>query len=76
MEFKLWNEGDIDEMNDNYNIVQFLPGYIGVGSNGGSEMIAIEIETGKFYSIPFIPMNISDRLLVANSMDELIKMMK
>jgi hypothetical protein len=76
IEFELWNEENIDEMNDGYNIAEFLPGYIGVGSNGGGEMIVVEIETGKFYSIPFIPMDISDRMLIAKSMDELIKMKK
>ena len=76
MGFDLWKVDDIDEINKGYEVPEFLPSYIGIGSNGGGEMLAVEFATGKIFSIPFIPMQDSDRLEVAISLEDLIKMKK
>ncbi|MBZ0246460.1 MAG: hypothetical protein K8H85_10970 [Cyclobacteriaceae bacterium] len=74
IDFDIWNLNELAELNESYNIEEFIPGYFAIGSNGGEEMLTLEISTGKFYSVPFIPMDKSERTLVASSLDELIGM--
>jgi hypothetical protein len=76
LDFTLWKLSEIDELNTEYDVAEYLPGYYAVGSNGGGEMLAVELETEMIYSIPFIPMESNDRLLIANKLEYLTKMNK
>lgn len=38
----LWDRNDLVLLNEGYRILENLPGTIGIGSNGGGELIAIE----------------------------------
>ena len=71
LEFEIWKPTEIDELNDAYEVDKLLSGYFGIGSSGGGEMLAIELETGIIWSIPFIPMDSSERIKVANNLDDL-----
>jgi hypothetical protein len=71
LEFDLWDVEELDENNEMYNIEKFIPGYFGIGSNGGEELLTIEMETGVVYSIPFIPMDESERIEISKSINEL-----
>ena len=71
LEFQLWSGNEIEELNENYEVERFLSGYLGIGSNGGGEMLAIELETGILWSIPFVPMNISERIKIASNLNNL-----
>ncbi|MDX9791394.1 MAG: hypothetical protein RBT61_11225 [Candidatus Kapabacteria bacterium] len=73
LEFVFWDIEKMDEYNEMYNIEEFIPGYYGIGTNGGEEMLAVEFITGIVYSIPFIPMNESERIEISKSIDELNK---
>jgi len=73
LEFELWDTDNIDEYNQMYNIDEFIPGYYGIGSNGGDELLTVELESGIIYSIPFIPMDDSERIEIFKTINELNK---
>ena len=68
IEFELWNVNDLEHLNKEYCVDEFLPNYLAIGSSGGGEMLTVELVTSKCYSIPFIPMQASDRLEIAKSL--------
>ena len=44
---------ELQEINDDYEIEEFLPGHIIIGSNGGGELYGIDIN-GNFFNVPVI----------------------
>jgi len=72
-EFLIWESDKLYERNHGYKIEEYLPGYFAIGSDGGGEMLAIELSTGLIYSIPFIPMDSTERIKVSDSLADLIK---
>lgn len=52
----LWEKNDIEELNDAYEINEFLTNSVLIGSDGGDTAYGIN-EDGKFFSVPFIGMN-------------------
>lgn len=74
IEFSLWNNDEMEQLNDLHEIEHFLPGYYGLGSNGGSHLLAIDLKTGTFYSIPFIPMKKSEKKMVAETFKDFLKL--
>ena len=44
---------DLQEINDDYCIEEFLPGHIIIGTNGGGELYGIDIK-GNYYNVPEI----------------------
>jgi len=73
--FVLWELESLIEYNTDYEIQNYLPNYFGIGGNGGGEFFAFDLETLKIFTIPFIPMNEEDAILVAESFEEFEKMM-
>jgi hypothetical protein len=71
MEYDLWTPEELDELNKIYSVNEFIPGYVAIGSDGGGEMLAVELETEIVYSIPFVPMNINERLMISSSIRDL-----
>lgn len=71
--FDFWEVDDLISLNADYNVDNFIPGFFGIGSDGGGEMLAVELSSGKIYAIPFIPMDSIDKILIANSIDDLFK---
>lgn len=64
------------ELNKSYQIDKNLPGYFGFGDNGGGELFAFEIIQGKPWKIvmvPFIPMDESEAITIANDFEEFIR---
>lgn len=73
LEFAFWDIEKIDEYNEMYKVDEYIPGYYGIGTDGGGELLTVEIDTGIVYSIPFIPMNNSERMEISKSIEELKK---
>ena len=44
---------DLQEINDDYCIEEFLPGHIIIGTNGGGELYGIDIK-GNYFNVPEI----------------------
>src|SRR3954447_10511778 len=38
--FQLWRTEEVVALNDSYEVATFLPGFIGLGSSGGGELLA------------------------------------
>ena len=66
--FVPWPAGTLSEKNESYAIGEFLPGHAGFATDGGGELVVIEMETGHIYSVPFIPMEFEYRKKVAESL--------
>jgi hypothetical protein len=73
LKFDLWDTDNIDKYNETYDIDEIIPGYYGIGSNGGEELLIVEMESGIVYSVPFIPMDDSERIEILKSINELKK---
>lgn len=71
LEFQIWQVDELDEANADYEVAEFIPGYYAIGSDGGGEMLAIELASAQVFRIPFIPMDASERILVAESLNDL-----
>ncbi|QDA62092.1 SMI1/KNR4 family protein [Hymenobacter jejuensis] len=69
----LWPLADLIEANQDYQADENYPGFFLIGTYGGGEACAIEKETGKIYTVPFIGDIPEDAVLVGNTLDDLIK---
>lgn len=74
MKFNLWSNDEMEELNTLHEVEESLPGYYGLGSNGGSHLLAIDLKTGIFYSVPFAAMKKSGKKIVAENFKDLLKM--
>jgi hypothetical protein len=66
--FDLWPAEKVIENNDSYQTGEFIPGFLGFGSNGGGELFAFDARQGQPYPvvmIPFIPMQAANAKPVA-----------
>ena len=70
--FQLWALGDIESLNTSYEVQKNLPGFTGIGSNGGGELLAVS-PTGRVVAIPSIGMEAKEAVVVAESWDALEK---
>lgn len=52
----LWEKEDIEELNDTYEVNEFMSDCILIGSDGGDTAYGIDI-MGRFFSVPFIGMS-------------------
>ena len=64
--FQLWPLAEIDGRNKGYEVHQNIPGYTGIGSSGGGEMLALS-PSGQVVAIPFIGMEAGEAVVVADS---------
>jgi hypothetical protein len=62
---RIWSARNAIEQNLGYEIQHWLPGFIGIGDNGGSELVGFDTRCGKPYrvcTIPSMPMTWDDAL--------------
>ena len=64
--FQLWPLAEFEERNRGYEVLQNVPGFTGIGSNGGGEMLALS-PSGQVVAIPFIGMEAKVATIVAES---------
>ncbi len=67
---RFWSARMAIEYNQSYEIERWLPGFVGIGDNGGSELVGFDTRFGQPYrvcTIPFVPMSWDDA--VGNSID-------
>lgn len=63
---EMWAESDLETFNREYEVAKYAPGFYGVGSDGGGEMLALDTN-GKIYCLPFIGMSPEAATLIADS---------
>jgi len=71
--FAIWPSEEVLENNRGYEILTYLPGFFGFGSNGGGELLAFDMRHGAPYPvvmIPFIPMEAREARPVAATFAE------
>ena len=64
--YQLWPLAQLEHINRGYEVDRNAPGYVGIGSDGGGEMIALA-PSGEIVIIPFIPMVLNEAIVVARS---------
>lgn len=69
---ELWAFEDIDELNKDYEVAEFLSDIVLVGSDGGDTAYGIN-QKGEFVEVPFIGMDNEEVKEVAVSFDDFIE---
>lgn len=67
-----WSHEQIEKLNRGYKIREFMPGFIGFGSDGGNELLSIDEKTDEIYSIPFVIMERKEAIKIAEDIDQFI----
>lgn len=60
----LWPLADIYRLNDEYHVTEFAPDLLGIGSDGGGEMLAFD-KDDRVLKVPFIGMDAREAILIA-----------
>src|SRR6516164_8627856 len=50
--FQLWAPSEVEQLNRDYHVQEFAPGFLGFGSNGGGELLAFDA-AGRVFTVPF-----------------------
>lgn len=64
----VWPAEEVVKLNRDYEVQQWIPGFFGFGSNGGSELFVFDTRTShlwKVYMIAFISMDEEEAILLA-----------
>ena len=69
--FQLWPLGEIEDLNQDYEVQEYAPGFLGFGSSGGGELLAFDSE-GSIVMIPFIGMTPSEAITIAASWSDFV----
>jgi hypothetical protein len=72
--FSLWSVANAPRFNVEHEVFQNLPGHFGIGSSLGGELFVLKLRGGEaerraVYRVPFIPMEASEMLEVAESFE-------
>ncbi len=72
--FQLWPASTVIALNESYEADEKIPGYFGIGSNGGSELLALHLGSPgvPVFRIPFIPLDTSEARMIAASFEEFV----
>lgn len=76
--FQMWSAENVVELNKSYEVQKFLPGFFGIGSNGGDELLAFDMRPSRSWPIvmvPFIPMHAAKARPVAPDFVSFVRLM-
>jgi hypothetical protein len=73
--FQLWAPDEVEQLNQDYQVQEFAPGFLGFGSSGGGEMFAFD-SGGGVVIMPFIGMSLSQAEIVATSWRDFVAKIK
>lgn len=74
MEFFVWELNEMDILNKSYEVEKYVKGYYAIGSNGGGEMLTVDLKSEIVYAIPFISIDSREKIKIADSLMELVKL--
>jgi len=69
---ELFPINELEQINNEYETRQYVPNYYAIGTNGGGVGIFINKKNKQLYSIPFVGMDESEAVLLANSFSEFL----
>lgn len=70
--FQLWSPAEVEQLNRDYHVQEFVPEFVGFGSNGGGELLAFDA-AGRVFMLPFVGMSTRDARQVAGSWAEFVE---
>ncbi len=72
---QLWSVEELISLNEGYNVNEFLPGLVFIGSNGGDEAYAIDTREGKidFVQIKFIGIDFEGLIICVNNFADFLE---
>ncbi len=73
--FQLWPPGEVEQLNRDYHVAEFAPGFLGFGSSGGEELLAFDAE-GRVFTMPFVGMGKEHAWPVAESWGDFVQKME
>lgn len=67
--YVLWQPEEIEEFNHDYELAEYVPGFIAFGGNGGGELLVVN-EQGEVFYMPCIGMKPNTAIKIANNLQE------
>ena len=67
--YVLWKPQELEEINQDYELAQYAPGFISFGGNGGGELLVLNSSKEVFY-IPSIGMDPDSAIKISDNLDE------
>lgn len=67
----IWDKGEIEELNNDYETQEFLSNILLIGSDGGDMAYGID-DQGRYIEVPFIGMDNEEVKIIAKDFDEFI----
>jgi hypothetical protein len=67
--FQLWPIDELDKLNQDYSVSEFVPDFRAFGSSGGGEMLAFDPEN-RVVMIPFVTMEEGEARVIAENWAE------
>ena len=67
-----WKIEEIAGLNRDYQVEEYLPGYVVIGSDGGGEAFAIKRDEVRYVQVPFVGLSEEDCMFMGNTFGELL----
>ncbi|QYJ82010.1 hypothetical protein [Shewanella aegiceratis] len=67
--YVLWHPDELEEFNRDYQLAEYVPGFLTFGCNGGGELLVVN-ELGEVFYMPCIGMALDTAIKIANSLQE------
>jgi hypothetical protein len=74
--FQLWRAEDMLEFNQKSGLTEFLPGFFGFGSNGGGEILALDLRAGPTCQVVMVTatgLDLDDVVTIADTFSEFLE---
>jgi len=71
----LWRPEELDELNKDYELEEYAPGFVTFGGNGGGELLVVN-STGSVFYMPAIGMEPDAAIPISSSLSEFKGLMK
>jgi hypothetical protein len=71
--FVLWPIEEVFDLNRDYNVDEFAPGFFIIGSDGADTAFAVDKKSGDLYEMPFIGMSRDEAILRAKDFKSLLE---
>lgn len=63
---------ELEEINGDYCVNEFLPNHCIIGSSGGGELFGVD-SNGSYFAVPAIPMSYEDKIVLGNKFVKFIE---
>ncbi|EJB8584231.1 SMI1/KNR4 family protein [Vibrio parahaemolyticus] len=73
--YVLWQPEELEEINEDYQLEEYAPGFVTFGGNGGGELLVIN-DVGEVFFIPAIGMSSDTAIKIASSLSHFKGFMK